>query len=73
MSLKTVILFWDGFILLMYKSLGKKEIVNKHHKSRLCPFKFIVQDSEASDYNYNIEQCLDHKIRCADPLCVIVS
>ena len=31
--------FWDGFILLVYKSLGKKEIVNKHHQSCVCPFK----------------------------------
>ena len=38
MSSKKVVLFWDGFILLMYKSLGKKEIVNKHHQSCLCPF-----------------------------------
>ena len=35
-----VVLFWDVVILLMYKSLGKKEIVNKHHQSWLCPFKF---------------------------------
>ena len=39
MSLKMVDLFWDGFILLMSKSLGKKEIVNKQHQSCLCPFK----------------------------------
>ena len=38
-----VVLFWDDFILLMYKSLGKKEIVNKHHQSCLyVPLKFLV-------------------------------
>ena len=30
--------FLDGFILLMYKSLGKKEIVHRLHQSCLCPF-----------------------------------
>ena len=35
-----VVLFLDGFILLMYESLGKKEIVNKHHQSCLCHFEF---------------------------------
>ena len=34
-----VVLFFDDFILLMYKSLEKKEIVNKLHQSCLCPFK----------------------------------
>ena len=33
-----VVLFWDGFIQLMYKSLGKKDIVNKHYQSCLSPF-----------------------------------
>ena len=36
-----VVLFLDGFILLTYKSLGKKEIVNKLHQSCLCPFKTL--------------------------------
>ena len=46
MSLKMVVLFLDGFILLMYKSLGKKQIVNKHHKSCLCPFKWTFRNTE---------------------------
>ena len=41
MSLKMVVLFWDRFILLMYRSLEKKKVVNKHHQSCLCPFKRI--------------------------------
>ena len=31
-SMHMVVLFLDGFILLMYKSLGKKEIVNKTNR-----------------------------------------
>ena len=45
-----VVLFKDGFILLMYKSLGQKEIVNKLHQS--CPSPFNVLETKHQEFWY---------------------
>ena len=43
LSLKMVVLLKDGFILLMYKRLGQKEIVTKLHQLCPSPYNMLLQ------------------------------
>ena len=41
-------------MLLMYKSLEKIEIVNKHHQSCLCPFNIEIMIKAVIDCKINV-------------------